>query len=387
MDVCELDRECTTLADIRDAIREAAKDAVKITPVKECQNAYVTYRDGDFVVTPQEPGTTEDEPFPLEHATAKDWGVPKKQKPCLDRTLKDIYGSVSGLGDRAGDLFGNGRNYLKCVMAAPPEGCEGECDNKFLVVFPEVEQFDAGMNRMDDSPEGAGEILAAAHECPCASRMGDQQTEALKRALKCKEKLETLAGKLEKMTDGLGWRCTLDQYIDDKYSREIVNAAMQHGIDVSRDSQFVKSLVRRLAEIAARGKPTKSDLATYAKSDKVDFKSDACRQFLADVEQNAEQTNEEVLGPVREFSKCLAQTAAALAAAAAAFDASGDAKELEKLQVLSEDDVVPGRKALEGVVKYCGRGPKTRIVGCNGRLYVMTSDFAGINAIANLFGV
>ena len=82
------------------------------------------------------------------------------------------------------------------------------------------------------------------------------------------------------MTDGLGWRCTLDQYVDDKYSRHIVNAAMKHGIDVSRDSQFVKSLVRRLAEIAARGKPTKSDLATYAKCDKVDFKSDACREFL-----------------------------------------------------------------------------------------------------------
>ena len=133
------------------------------------------------------------------------------------------------------------------------------------------------------------------------------------------------------MTDGLGWRCTLDQYVDDKYSRHIVNAAMKHGIDVSRDSQFVKSLVRRLAEIAARGKPTKSDLATYAKCDKVDFKSDACRKFLADVEQNAQQTNDEVLGPITGFAKNLVKAAISLASAIAAFDSSG-CKDIAKIQ-------------------------------------------------------
>lgn len=53
----------------------------------------------------------------------------------MDKTLKDIYDAVSGLD---GKLFGNGRNYLKCVMAAPPDGYEKEYDGKFLIVFPEV---------------------------------------------------------------------------------------------------------------------------------------------------------------------------------------------------------------------------------------------------------
>ena len=112
---------------------------------------------------------------------------------------------------------------------------------------------------------------------------------------------------------------------------------MKHGIDVSRDSQFVKSLVRRLAEIAARGKPTKSDLATYAKCDKVDFKSDACRKFLADVEQNAQQTNDEVLGPITGFAKNLVKAAIGLASAIAAFDSSG-CKDAAKIQQLTEQD-------------------------------------------------
>ena len=189
------------------------------------------------------------------------------------------------------------------------------------------------------------------------------------------------------MTDGLGWRCSLDQYIDDKYSRHIVNAAMRHGVDVSRDSQFVKSLVRRLAEIAARGKPTKSDLATYAKCDKIDFKSDACRNFIADVEQNAEETNNDVLGPIRDFTTNLAKAAMNMALAIAQLDGTNDVKDLDKCRALAEDDATPGRKTLENVMKYCSRGPKTKIVGCNGKLYLMTADFSGVQAIANLFGL
>jgi hypothetical protein len=66
--------------------------------------------------------------------------------------------------------------------------------------------------------------------------MQDEQIAALKRVEKCKAQLEVLKNQLEKMIDGLGWRCSFDQYIEDKYSRYIVNAAMKHGIDVSHNS-------------------------------------------------------------------------------------------------------------------------------------------------------
>lgn len=187
------------------------------------------------------------------------------------------------------------------------------------------------------------------------------------------------------MTDGLGWRCTLDQYVDDKYSRYIVNAAMKHGIDVSHDSQFVKSVGRRLAEIAARGRPTKSDLATYAKCDKVDFKSDACREFLDDIERNAGRTNGEILGSILDFAESIVKAAAGLAAAVAVFDGSG-CKDAGRVRKLMEQDM-PGRKDIAGIVKYFERGPVAKIVGCGGKLYVMTADFSGIRAMAGLFGI
>lgn len=111
----------------------------------------------------------------------------------MDKTLKDMYDAVSGLD---GKLFGNGRNYLKCVMAAPPDGCEKEYDGKFLIVFPEVAQFDAGMNKMEGEPDGTAEILAAAKSCPCAACVCGDQVAALKRAEACKKQLEDLEDKL-----------------------------------------------------------------------------------------------------------------------------------------------------------------------------------------------
>ena len=163
-DMCELDRVCTTFADVRDAVKTAAKDAFQITPVQECATAYITCKDGDFVISPDKPCV--DGCRPLKDADSGMWKLPKQQRSYMDKTLKDVYGAVSGLD---GGLFGNGRNYLKCVMAAPPDGCEKEYDDKFLAVFPEVAQFDAGMNKMEGEPEGSAEILAAVRGCPCAA--------------------------------------------------------------------------------------------------------------------------------------------------------------------------------------------------------------------------
>lgn len=380
--ICEFDNVCTTFADIRDVIQEATKDIFNITPIQECVTGYITFKNNDFLISPNELGS--ENSVPLKTAKANIWKLPKQQHPYMEKTLKDIYNTISTID---GNFFENGKNYLKCIMTSPLKDHEKEYDNKFLVVFPEVAQFDAGMNKIDGTPEHASEILNTAKTCPCLACMQDEQIAALKRVEKCKAQLEVLKNQLEKMTDGLGWRCSFDQYIEDKYSRYIVNAAMKHGIDVSHNSQFVKTLVKRLAEIAARGKPTKSDLATYAKSDKVDFKSEACRNFLTDIEQNANQTNIEILEPVYKFTKILSQIVCNIIKAISLFDASNDVKIINKCKALRENDTVLDRKDMSTILKYCDHGPKTKIVGCNGKLYSMTTDFSSIMAISKLFDI
>ena len=145
--VCELDRVCTTFADIRDAVKAAAKDVFRIEPASECVTAYITCKDGNFIISPDSPRADGEQ---LKSADSGMWKLPKQQRSCMDRTLKDIYGAVSGLD---GGLFGNGQSYLKCVMTPPPDGRESEYGDKFPVVFPEVARFDAGMNKLEGEPE------------------------------------------------------------------------------------------------------------------------------------------------------------------------------------------------------------------------------------------
>ena len=118
---------------MRDAVKTAAKDAFQITPVQNCATAYITCKDGDFVVSPDKPSI--DGCRSLKDADSRMWRLPKAQRPCFDKTLDDIRDATQEMDGR---LFKNGRNYLKCVMAAPPEGREKEYGGKFLAVFPEV---------------------------------------------------------------------------------------------------------------------------------------------------------------------------------------------------------------------------------------------------------
>ena len=102
---------------------------------------------------------------------------------------------------------------------------------------------------------------------------------------------------LSKLVDGIGWGCSIRDYVQDRYSRYLVNKALEHGLDVSKKGSLVDELTSRLSGTSAVH-PTKSDLATFAKREGVDVKSDAYKAFLDDVEQHAEQTNKDIMSPI-----------------------------------------------------------------------------------------
>jgi len=113
----------------------------------------------------------------------------------------------------------------------------------------------------------------------------------IKSLTNAKRVLETVLAKLNEFINGVGWKCTIDDYVLDRYSRHLVNKALEHGLDVSRNSDFVVELASRLSNVSGR-KPTRSDLATYAKREGLDCKSDAYKSFISDVESTAAETND-----------------------------------------------------------------------------------------------
>lgn len=107
-------------------------------------------------------------------------------------------------------------------------------------------------------------------------------------------------GHLEKFIDGLGWKCTLEQYVLDRYSRYIVNTAREYGIDISRLSDFVRCLASRLSRLASSC-PTRADLATYAKFDGVQTRQPRYREFLDRLELDAPSMNADIIRPIENF--------------------------------------------------------------------------------------
>lgn len=128
---------------------------------------------------------------------------------------------------------------------------------------------------------------------------------------KCKDESKVLAevlAALNKLVDGIGWGCSLKYYIEDKYSRYIINKALEHGLDISKNGQLANELVSRLSGASLR--PTKSDLVTFAKREGIDCKSDAYKQFLDDIENTSSQMSKEIISPIEKVI-CYAVSCAA----------------------------------------------------------------------------
>lgn len=122
---------------------------------------------------------------------------------------------------------------------------------------------------------------------------------ALKGCANSKVVLAKILEKLNEFINGVGWGCSIDSYIQDKYSRHIINKALEHNLDVSRNSPFVHELVSRLSGTSVR--PTKSDLMTFAKREGLDCKSDDYKSFLSDIESNSAEIGKEIIQPIENL--------------------------------------------------------------------------------------
>ena len=102
---------------------------------------------------------------------------------------------------------------------------------------------------------------------------------------------------MARLVDGIGWGCSIRDYVQDRYSRNLVNKALEHNLDVSKKGALVDELTSRLSGTSTL-RPTKSDLATFAKREGIDVKSDDYKAFLDDIEQNAAMTNKDIMSPI-----------------------------------------------------------------------------------------
>ena len=260
---------------------------VQVSKEVPMASAYVTCKDGDFYVA------SAGKPNELLKVTAlkKAAKLDECDYEAAESTVNDIISVLQTIDPvLMNRYFANGKNLLKVSLVCPPNGCSDNYGKKCFLVFD-------GIDCLGENDEVAGRDEKAGLELfkilKANGKLGlvpvgleASKLDALKRCHSEKKVLSSLVAAMQKLIDGLGWGCTIGDYIQDRYSRLVINKALEHGLDVSKNGSFVKELVSRLSGLEGT-RPTKSDLVTFAKREGIDCGSDCYKSFLDDVEQSA----------------------------------------------------------------------------------------------------
>ena len=293
--------ETMTFKQLKDTLSDALGDrVVKMSRKVPMIDLYLTKKDGDWFVSSY---VRPSKWIPIRRATQLN-EVESSSRSSVASTIEDIAGACQKMDQVfMNKCFANGINRAHIALVCPPEGCDEMYGDKCFLVFKGIDCFDEGGKCIGtDNDLGVKFLYNLNSSDDLHQEMAQVPAEKLACIKTCRDEEKVLAEvieKLSKLVDGLGWGCSLRDYIEDKYSRYIVNKALEHGLDISRNGHLVNELVSRLS--GSKMRPTKSDLMTFAKREGIDCKTDAYKSFLADIENDASRMNDKIISPIEKI--------------------------------------------------------------------------------------
>ena len=241
-------------------------------------------------------------------------------KDAFKNTVDGIGARIDALDDETKKtIFDNGHVFMKFDIISPAsEKAFDKANNRMLAVNSGISRFN---DSFEESPLGEGEEELAQKALSIFSLVNDEKMkkpktpnngdplardvyklseEAVNALAQTPDKSEIVNEVmkiLDGLVDGLGYRGTLNDYIRDRYERKIVNCATKAGIEMRRSSDFVSELSDRLSKMSAR-RPTMGDLATYAKKEGIDIKSEQYKNFVKGLDDTLDTDNAEMVKPI-----------------------------------------------------------------------------------------
>lgn len=300
-----------TFKDLRDILMDVFSNGSTILQKKvPGMNILVTYKDGDFCIASD--SNNLDKPCCNSKITDKFCNAGKNVKVAFMNTIHDLIDALKTLDPvLLNKYFANGQNYMDCQLVYPPEECVGNYNNKCFIVFNKLKCYDKNFKEIGEDAESAnnlfGELRNNSSLCHEVQEISEPHIGKLKNCTSSKKVLDKILAKLNEFINGVGWGCSVNSYIQDKYSRYIINKALEYGLDVSRNSSFVNELVSRMS--GTKMKPTKSDLVTFAKREGLNCGSDEYKNFISDIESDGKEKSAEIIQPIEDliyYAVCMA---------------------------------------------------------------------------------
>ena len=385
-----------TFKQLKDAFNDVfGTNIVSVSRRVPIVSFYMTNKDGNWYCA------AVDRPSKILKVNAfpKSMKLAESSQSSANNTIQSIAEALATLDDvLVNRFFANGKNMVKCSLICPPEGCEGQYNDRCFLNIDGVDCFNKNCKCTGSDQKAAAEIanILKSNDALC-QEFNVASIDSLQPLKNCKSEkkiLKAIINKLQELVDGIGWNSTIRDYVQDRYSREIVNKALQHGIDMSKNSSFVNELVSRLSGMSSLC-PTKSDLVAFAKRDGVDCKSDKYKTFLEDLEAEANATSDSILSPIEKIVWYAIQNALVNAIGYIKLDQNPKAqkllKQLPKDAIcsisnidncdISIEKIEAAKKAIDKLCQaYDCTSPEIRIV-VSGKPYSLKNDIARLQKL------
>ena len=291
-----------TFDDFRSTFKNVFKGKVGISNKVKKIPLSITYKDGQYMLANDK--NSFKEPFSIDKVCSK-CKCEGEMKEAVTNTLQTFIAALDKLDQKdRNSIFANGQNYYSVDLVLPPAKCIQDYHNRCFLQRNKVNCYDNTFSNVvedDDNTNKLSEKLKldkALEEC--GVDISQDCIDRLKGSASPNKALEELLADLAKIVDGIGYKATVNDYVRERYARYIVNTALQKGIDLYANSDFVQELIARLSHISDH-RPNRADLITYAKRGGIDFKCPEYRELIDQLEQNAEETNNQIMKPIEEL--------------------------------------------------------------------------------------
>lgn len=386
----------TTFKQLRDVLTSTfGSQTLCFTKSMPKIDAYLTMRDGNWYVSSY---LRPKKSFDASYATSlheDDCGAEEPLQASIDAIVEALESIDTPLLNR---FFANGSNRLHICFVCPPIDRASDYGNRCIVQYGGIDCFN-GDSKAGEDKKSSFELYRILKSNKGLQRefssISPEQLSALKRCKDAKATLEKMTRQLARLVDGLGWGCTIQDYVYDRYARYLVNKALVHSIDISKNSDLARELTARLSGVCSM-KPTKSDLATFAKREGIDVKSSEYKDFLSDIENDATQTRQSILLPVESIVYTAILAFADYIVGYASLDPSITAQKFLKhtakeILEFGEDNfemiqIDAFKKLLAKVRAYIDAAPGEIKISRHGTPYVVVCDCKKFDTLQKLIG-
>ena len=288
--------------DLKDIFTKLFKGKLTVSEKTDGQNLTVTYKDGKLGAARNK--ATLKEPMSIEELEKKFDGR-GEIKNAFVNSMKDLQKAIKSLSeDDIQSIFKDGQAFMAFEIIYPPTKNVVDYGNRCLIQFHGVNIYDENWKKVSEDKAAADKLYELLKAKNALKQETFEITGPAKLQLKDsktgEESLKLVIDELTKLADGLGWNATINDYAKERFEKYIINRAMEADFPINKRSDFVDELADRLSKLSKR-RPTKSDLAAFAKKEGLDVKGEQYNNFIKEIDATIDDANQVIIKPLEDL--------------------------------------------------------------------------------------